>query len=328
MKKTIKFFAIATIATTLTFVFLSCKDKVDPLVPATNTITDIVVGNASFSTLKEAVVKAGLGDTLKGTGPFTVFAPDNAAFTSAGFGYPTGFVANTAALTLKNILFYHTIPSKILSTAVPAGPNAKVITANGDSVFVTKDSRGVFVNGMQVAQADIAADNGVIHRLSRALIYPSGNIVVTAQGATGVLDSLVKAIVKVNNTSVANGGDPSLIATLSSATVTVFAPSNEAFTSLLQALSLTDINNIPVATLNGVLKYHVKLGRAFSSDIVNTSAFQMFAGGNTTLNLTNGANGGPTITGNGNAGNKSNIILTNIMTRNGLVHVIDRVLLP
>ncbi len=320
--------AILIMATMVTTSFTSCKED-DPVVPpVTNTITDVVIANANFSTLKDAVVKAGLDGTLKGTGPFTVFAPDNAAFTATGFGYPANFVAATPAATLSTVLLYHTIPARILSNAVPAGPNARVVTANGDSVFVTRDTRGVFVNGMQVAQADITADNGVIHRMARALIYPSGSIVATAQSATGVLDSLVKAVVRVNNTPLANGGDPNLISTLNSNIITVFAPNNAAFTALLQVLGTNNIDNIPVAQLNAVLKYHVRLGRAFSSDIVNTSSFAMLQGGNTTLNLSNGTNNGPTITGNGNGGNRSNIALTNIMTRNGVVHVIDRVLLP
>ncbi len=327
MKNSIKILSKTVVAVSLILSIASCKDDETTQVVATNTITDIVVANSNFSTLKDAVVKAGLDGTLKGAGPFTVFAPDNAAFSNAGFGYPSNFVAATSAADLNSVLLYHTIPAKILSTGVPAGPNAKVVTQSGDSVFVTKNANGVFVNGMQVAQADINADNGVIHRLSRALIYPKGNIVATAQSAVGVLDSLVKAIVKVNSTPAANGGDPTLISTLSNVNITVFAPNNAAFTQLLGALQVSNIDAIPVATLNAVLKYHVFAGRAFSSDLFNGN-LPMLAGGNATLNLTNGANSGPTITGNGNAGNKSNIALTNIMTRNGVVHVIDRVLLP
>jgi uncharacterized surface protein with fasciclin (FAS1) repeats len=298
----------------------SCKKDDDPVV--TNTITDVVVNSASFSVLKEAVVKANLATTLSGTGPFTVFAPDNTAFASAGITSAT--VASLSATQLSDLLLYHTIGSKIPAASVPAGPNAKVITAGGDSVFVTKNASGVYVNGIKVVTADIAADNGVIHQLSKALNKPSGNIVATAQAAGSGLDSLVKAIVRANN---ATGGDPNLINTLSSATITVFAPSNAAFTQLLAALGTNDINNIPVATLLAVLRYHVVGGRAFSSDLANGN-LAMLAGGNTTINLSNGTGGGPTIKGNGNGTNLSNIIGTNVMCRNGVVHVIDRVLLP
>lgn len=298
----------------------SCKKDSDPVV--TNTITDIVVNTSSYSVLKEAVVKAGLATTLSSTGPFTVFAPDNTAFASAGINSST--VTALSASALSDLLLYHTIGSKILAAGVPAGPNAKVITAGGDSVFVTSNSAGVFVNGIKVAQADITADNGVIHRLAKALNKPSGNVVATAQAAGSGLDSLVKAVVRANN---APGGDPTLISTLSSATVTVFAPTNAAFTQLLVALGTNDINNIPVATLLAVLRYHVVGGRAFSSDLANGN-LAMLAGGNTTINLSNGTGGGPTIKGNGNGTNTSNIVGTNIMCRNGVVHVIDRVLLP
>jgi uncharacterized surface protein with fasciclin (FAS1) repeats len=298
-------------------VLTSC-DKDDDTTPVTNTITDVVVGNANYSVLKEAVVKAGLDGTLRGAGPFTVFAPDNAAFSSAGITSAT--VTSLPATALSDLLLYHTIPSKILAANVPAGPNAKVVTAGGDSVFVTSKAAGVFVNGIQVAQADIAADNGVIHRLAKALNKPSGSIVATASATGSGLDSLVKAITRANN---APGGDPTLISTLGSATITVFAPTNAAFTQLLAALGTNNIDNIPVATLLAVLRYHVVGGRAFSSDLA-TGPLTMLAGGTTTVSLTSGA----TITGRGNGTNASNIVATNIMCRNGVVHAIDRVLLP
>lgn len=317
MKINFPFIRLTTALVTSAALFLTSCDKDDDVTPApTNTITDVVVNTANYSVLKEAVVKANLASTLSGTGPFTVFAPDNAAFASSGITSAT--VASLSATQLSDLLLYHTIPAKILAAGVPAGPNAKVITAGGDSVFVTNKTAGVFVNGIQVAQADIAADNGVIHRLARALNKPTGNIVATAQAAG--LDSLVKAVTRANN---APGGDPNLISTLSNATVTVFAPTNAAFTQLLAALGTNNIDNIPVATLLAVLRYHVVGGRAFSSDLAN-GALPMLAGGNTTVSLTSGA----TIRGNGNGTNASNITATNIMCRNGVVHLIDRVLLP
>jgi uncharacterized surface protein with fasciclin (FAS1) repeats len=297
----------------------SCKKDDDTPPPVkTNTITDVVVGNASFSILKEAVTKADLAATLSSAGPFTVFAPDNAAFASAGITSAT--VGTKTKAELSELLLYHTLPGKILAAGVPAGPNAKVTTAGGDSVFVTKNAAGVFVNGIKVAVADIAADNGVIHQLSKALNKPAAKIVPSAQATAG-LDSLVKAIVRVNTAS------PGLIDLINGNILTVFAPNNLAFTNLLKKLTLTDINQIPLATLSKVLAYHLVAGRAFSSDLANGD-ITMFAGGKTTVNLTNGTGGGPTILGAGSGTDKANIIATNVMCTNGVVHVIDAVLLP
>ncbi|MBL0308026.1 MAG: fasciclin domain-containing protein [Chitinophagaceae bacterium] len=314
-----KFLRQSTFAIALSVpVLITGCDKDDD--PVNNTITDVVVGNASFTTLEAAVVKAGLQTTLSGTGPFTVFAPDDAAFTASGI--TTTVLNSLTPAQVSSILLYHTLGAKVTAADVPAGPNAKVTTASGDSVFVTKNANGVFINGIKVNTADVAADNGVIHVIGRVLNPPVGNIVETAV-ASG-LDSLVKAVTRATT---APGGDPTLAGTLSTARLTVFAPTNAAFTQLLGALSLTDINQIPVGTLLAVLRYHVVGGRAFSSDLTNGS-LPMLAGGNTTTNLTNGTGGGPSIQGNGNGGNRSNITATNIVCRNGVVHLIDRVLLP
>ncbi len=315
------FFTRAAFAAALSLpvVFTSCdKDNDDP--PVTNTITDVVVKNDNFSTLESAVIKANLQGTLSGTGPFTVFAPDNAAFTASGI--TSTVLGSLTPAQVQSILLYHTISSRILAADVPAGPNAKVVTAGGDSVFVTRNASGVFINGIKVNTADVGADNGVVHVIGKVLMPPTGNIVETA--ISGGLDSLVKAVTRATN---GPGGDPTLAGTLSNAKLTVFAPTNAAFTQLLSALSLTDINQIPMPTLLAVLRYHVVAGRAFSSDLANGS-LPMLAGGNTTINLTNGAGGGPSILGNGNGGNRSNIVATNLVCRNGVVHLIDRVLLP
>lgn len=305
------------LASSMAVFVTSCNKDDDPV---SNTITDIVVANDNFSTLEAAVVKANLQATLSGAGPFTVFAPDNAAFSAAGI--TTAVLNGLTPADVSTILLYHTIGARINAADVPAGPNAKVTTASGDSVFVTKNASGVYINGVKVTTADVAADNGVVHVIGSVLNPPAGNIVETAVAAG--LDSLVKAVTRATT---APGGDPTLAGTLGSATLTVFAPTNAAFTQLLSALSLTDINQIPVATLLAVLRYHVVGGRAFSSDLSN-GALPMLAGGSTTTNLTNGTGGGPSILGNGNGGNRSNITATNIVCRNGVVHLIDRVLLP
>jgi uncharacterized surface protein with fasciclin (FAS1) repeats len=324
-------FLVTAIGTMITF--SSCKKDDDPVpVPpvAGTTITDVVVGNSAFTLLKQAVLKAGLDTTLKGAGPFTVFAPDDAAFTAGGF---TSTVIGSAAVTpaaLKAILLYHTIPGKILAAGVPVGPNAKVITAGGDSVFVTNNTNGVFVNGVKVTAADVPASNGVIHKVGRVILPPAGNIVETATAAG--LDSLVKAILRAKNGA---GGDPNIVTTLSTATLTVFAPTNAAFTQLLTALGVNNIDLISPATLATVLKYHVVVGRTFSSGLVNAASVPMVAGGNTTIGLTatsatiKGNNTVLTLSVGGSTNNICNITATtDVMCRNGVVHLIDRVLLP
>lgn len=305
------------ISLTILTVVSSCKKEKD----VTPNIANVVTTTSEFSTLSAAVAKAGLGSTLSGTGPFTVFAPNNDAFTAAGISSTT--LESISAADLSKILLYHTLPFQIISTQVPAGPNAKVVTASGDSVFVTRNVSGVFINGLKVTQADIPASNGVIHKLTTGVLTPpADNIVNTAVAAK--FDSLVKAVTVA---ATGAGGDPTLPSTLSTATLTVFAPTNAAFTTLLNDLKLTDISKIPVPTLLAVLRYHVVGGRNFSSDLSNGN-LNMLAGGTATINLSNGIGGGPTITGGGNSGKSSNITKANIMCRNGVVHVIDRVLLP
>jgi uncharacterized surface protein with fasciclin (FAS1) repeats len=312
-------FRMLAIAAVTLFAVACNKDDDDTEGNNSSTITDIVVNTDAFSTLETAVIKANLQSTLSGPGPYTVFAPDNDAFTASGI--TTDVINSLTADQVGNILLYHTLSGEVMAADVPAGPNAKVTTASGDSVYVTRNGNGVFVNGVKVEQADIDASNGVIHRIGRVLLPPSGTIVETVSAPGSGFDSLVKAATR------AGTGDPSLLQALNNATLTVFAPTNAAFTQLLSDLNLNDINQIPVNTLVSVLLYHVVPGRVFSSDLSNGSV-TMLVGGTTTVNLSDGTNGGATITGTGNGSNKSNIVSANIMARNGVVHVIDRVLLP
>ena len=176
--------------------FSSCKkNDTGSSTPPASTVTDVVSTSSNFTILKAAIIKAGLAATLSGTGPFTVFAPDDAAFAASGITMNT--VNALSSDQLKTILLYHTLTALVKSSDVPAGPNAPVATAGGDSVYVTHNSNGVFINGVPVVTADISASNGVIHNIARVLLPPVGNIVEAAQADTN-FSYLVAAVLRAS----------------------------------------------------------------------------------------------------------------------------------
>lgn len=294
---------------------LSACKKDSPVVNPPGTITTQVVAAPDLSLLESAVIKAGLATTLDGPGPFTVFAPTDDAFAASGI--TSAVIGSLPADQLKKILLYHTLGSKVMAANVPAGPNASVTTAGGDSVFVTNNANGVFVNGIKVTKADIPASNGVIHTMPRVLLPAAGNIVEVASADT-TFSFLVAAVVK------ASKGSTNVAAVLSGKNIlTVFAPTNNAFRAAGFA-TIDAINAADPNTLTAILTYHVVPGRIFSSDLVNAAQPATANGAKVTIGITSS---GATVKGNSN-GAASNITAANIMATNGVIHVIDRVLLP
>ncbi|HZI54062.1 MAG TPA: fasciclin domain-containing protein, partial [Chitinophagaceae bacterium] len=301
-------------------VITGCEKTEDEPAVIGNTIAGIILNDSNFSNLEAVMVKANVAITFDGTDPYTVFAPDNAAFAASGI--TPAVINGLSQAQAQTIFLYHSLISKVMAADLPAGPNAKVLTFHGDSVFITKDTNGVFVNGHKLIQPDIIADNGVLHKIDRVLNPPADNIKETVAG--NGLDSLTKAIARATNDTT---GDSGLDSVLNSSMVTMFAPDDSAFVHLLTSLSISNIDSIGIDTLVNVLKYHLAPGRSFSSDL-SDGPLTMLSGGNATISLTNGLNGGPTITGANNGGNPSNITVPNIISRNGVVHIIDRVLIP
>ncbi len=311
-KITTKILTLTLVSLSVLFMFSSCKKK-DPVV-VNGTITAIVSNSPDFTLLKAAVVKAGLAGTLDGKGPFTVFAPTNEAFAASGITMAT--INQLSPDALKGILLYHTVSGKLLAKDLPSGPNANVTTVAGSDVFVTKNEKGVFVNGVTVTKADIIATNGVIHTISRVLMPPAGNIVQVAI-ANPNFSYLVAAVLRAsqgttNVASVLSGAGP----------FTLFAPTNDAFKAAGFA-TIDAINNADPNTLASILTYHVIEGRVFSSDLTNGAMPKTVNGGTVTINLTNGA----TVKGKSNT-TASKITSTDLVTTNGIIHTIDQVLLP
>lgn len=293
---------------------VSCSDDDGDMGGMNNTIVDIVVGSPDFSTLESAVVKANLTSTLNGNGPFTVFAPSNESFTASGV--TASVLQSLSEDQVKDILLYHTLSSRVNSASIETEANMAVKAANGKDIYVTKNSNGVFVNGWKVQQADIMASNGIIHSLERVLMPPAGNLVEVAQGNSN-LTYLVAAVLRASqgatNVAQALSGEGPL---------TVFAPTNQAFIDAgfptIASIQAADPN-----TLTSILTYHVLSARAFSSDLTNGQTLTTMNGG--TLAVALGANA--TLKGKNNT-SVSTITGMNIMASNGVVHVINKVLLP
>jgi len=132
------------------------------------TIVEVAQGNADFSTLVQAVVAAGLAETLSGEGPFTVFAPTNAAFEALPAGLLEKLLLPENKETLVKILTYHVVSGAIMAADVTAGD---VPTVEGQSITITTDM-GVKVNGANVVTTDIVASNGVIHVIDAVILPP------------------------------------------------------------------------------------------------------------------------------------------------------------
>lgn len=308
----------ALLSLVLLATFAACEKM--PPVPqgeGPKTIYGTIASDKRFQLLTVAVVKAGLIQTLNDKkANLTLFAPTDDAFRAAGFKDAKDIAAVPEA-ALRALLLYHVLGSEVKSGAIPQAANTEVNTVANKPVFVTRTAgNAVFVNGVSVIQKDIDCTNGVIHAINRVLNPAVGNIVQTAQGNAN-LSYLVAAVIR------ASSGATNVAAVLSgTGPFTVFAPTNQAFINA-GFPTIASINAAPADALTPILTYHVIGARVFSSDLVNNSTPATLNGGTVRILL----GGGARVKGNKNL-NPSNIILTDILTTNGVVHVIDQVLLP
>jgi uncharacterized surface protein with fasciclin (FAS1) repeats len=291
--------------------FTSCKEE-DPIVTPVkkNTIVDVVIGDANFSFLKAAVVAAGLDKTLAETANLTVFAPTNQAFKNAGFKDEAAVSAADKA-TLVSILSYHVYPVKTAAADIKTGDNQPLAMLSKISAYLTRNAAGVSINGANVTKADVAADNGIIHVIDAVLTVPTKTIVelVVANPDLTLLETAVLT---------ANTGATKIVTTLSGpGPLTVFAPTDAAFKKASfddAKLKATDAN-----LLAKILLTHAVGARVFSTNLVD--GFVKSAQGGDLLIK------GATVKGPNNA-MESNITGVNIIATNGVIHIIDAVLLP
>lgn len=297
----------------MTLVFSACQ-KMDVKPPRNTdkkTISQLVSTTPGFELLKAALARTGLVDDLNNkSGNFTVFAPTNEAFMAAGFRN-TADIAKADKDVLKNIILYHALGSRVPANAIPEANNTAVNTLQGSPIYATRSGSNVSINGVRVIRADINASNGVVHVINRVLIPASGNIVQTAI-ANPNFSYLVAAVVRADLGGALSGTGP----------FTVFAPINQAFIDA-GFPTIESINNAPQATLQRILLYHVVGARVFSTQLSNGPVPTLLTPQTVGINLA-----GPTVLGNANGGQASNIIITDVLATNGVIHAIDRVLLP
>jgi len=274
---------------------------------AQNSVVDIIVNSADHDTLEAAVVAAELADDLSGPGPFTVFAPTDAAFAALPSGTIETLLVDPTG-TLAQILLYHVVAGQALSTSLSDGQT--ITTLQGEDITVTVGMNGVMINGATVVVADITATNGVVHVIDAVLLPPA------PQPTTTVVDVIVNS--DVHNTLEAAVVAAGLVETLSgTGPFTVFAPTDAAFAAL-PAGTVETLLADPTGTLTQILLYHVVGAQALSTDLTNGQTVTTLLGQTVTV----------TINAEGVFINNAQVTVADIVTDNGVIHVIDAVLLP
>ena len=274
-----------------------------------NTVVDIIVNSEVHTVLEDAVVAAGLVDALSGEGPFTVFAPTDDAFTAllAALGFTAEELLAYPGLT--DVLLYHVVGAQALSTDLSDGQ--EITTLLDEDVQVTITADGVFINQAQVIVADLEADNGVVHVIDAVLVPEMEELPET------VVDIIVES--EVHTLLELAVGAAGLVDALSGeGPFTVFAPTDDAVVALTEALGITADDLLALPNLGEILQYHVVAGEAFSDDLEDGQMITTLLGQDVTVSIDDA----------GVMINEAMVIIADLEAENGVVHVIDAVLVP
>jgi transforming growth factor-beta-induced protein len=290
-------------------VLVSCSKDDDKDMTESKNIVQTASSDDQFSLLTAALTKAGLVSALEADGPFTVFAPTNDAFNDLFSQLGINGLDDLSAETLTPILLNHVVSGNIKAADIMTGYVSTLNnTAPGQNqvkVFVQK-SGTVTVDGSQVIAADVMASNGVIHAINKVILPAS--VVSHAINNPG-FSILVEAVVKAGLVEALSATGP----------FTVFAPTNDAFTSLFAALGVSGISDLTAEQLTPILLYHVVSGNVLASQ-VTTGNVPTLKEGSTISIMVDGMG----VKLNTNA----NVIATDVQGSNGVIHAIDAVILP
>ena len=292
-----------TVAYIMLALLLAASLPLNASADETQDIPTNAAGTGIHDTLVDAVVQADLLATLQGTGPFTLFAPTDQAFSDAGIDL-VALDTPEGKVVLQDILLYHVFSGEVPASAVTDGMLANM--ANGDNLKFGVNNGIVTVGNANVTLADVQASNGIIHVIDRVLSPPSLDVPATAQ-TTGIHDTLVAAVIQADLLATLQGTGP----------FTVFAPTDQAFSDAGIDLGALDTPE-GKATLSDILLYHVVSAEVASSTVTDCMS-------------ANAANGQPlsfTVDANGVMVNDATVVAADVITSNGLIHVIDTVLSP
>jgi uncharacterized surface protein with fasciclin (FAS1) repeats len=281
------------------------EEPTEVVEPEPQSIVDIAVADGRFTTLVSALQAAGLADTLAGEGPFTVFAPTDEAFAKLPEGTIEALLADIPALT--DILLYHVVSGQVLAEDVVMLEEAETLL--GEAVSIKVENGMVYLNeDVQVIITDIIADNGVIHVIDSVLlpVEPLGTIVDIAV-ADGRFTTLVSALQAADLADTLAGEGP----------FTVFAPTDEAFAKLPEGTIEALLEDIPALT--DILLYHVVSGEVLAEDVVMLEEAETLLGEAVSIKVENGMV---------YLNEDVQVVITDILADNGVIHVIDSVLLP
>jgi transforming growth factor-beta-induced protein len=269
-------------------------------------IVQTAVAAGQFTTLASLLQKAGLVDTLATGGPFTVFAPTDAAFAKVPKATLDALAADPAKL--KAVLLYHVVPGRVTAADVVKLTSAK--TAEGRSVAIKVVNGSVFIDGAQVTTPDVEASNGVIHVIDSVLIpkeaTPAPKTIVQTAVAAGSFKTLTSLLKKAGLVGALQGKGP----------FTVFAPTDAAFAKVPKAtLAALGKNK---AMLRSVLLYHVVKGNVSAAKVVTLRSAKTLNGKAVSIRV----NGGNVLVGG------ARVTTADVKASNGVIHVVNKVLIP
>jgi uncharacterized surface protein with fasciclin (FAS1) repeats len=273
--------------------------------PQQKDVVDTAVSAGSFKTLVAAVKAAGLVETLKGEGPFTVFAPTDEAFEKLPAGTVEALLKPENKARLQAILTYHVVPGKVMAADVVKLSSA--VTVQGQQVDIAVTDGTVTVDKAKVLKTDIACSNGVIHVIDSVILPAESDIVDTAVAA-GSFKTLAAALTAAGLADTLKGEGP----------FTVFAPTDEAFAKLPAGTVESLLKPENREKLVAILTYHVVPGKVLAKDVVKLKSAKTVNGKEVTVKV-------------GDAGvmlDGAKVVATDIETSNGVIHVIDSVILP